>query len=119
MITEKVHKMGGSDFHVPLKNVYTSAYVTGQYLRTHVIRDDEIETQKVFVVGEQGLKDELKKAGLQVINDVSAGWVHNPDPQMSIDEFSTIEVDSSVKVVVAGIHYDFNYRTLCLASLFI
>jgi 4-nitrophenyl phosphatase len=32
VIEDKVKKLGGDDFHVPLSHVYTSAYITGQYL---------------------------------------------------------------------------------------
>jgi HAD superfamily hydrolase (TIGR01450 family) len=38
---------------------------------------------------------------------------------MTIDEFSFVDIDQSVLAVVAGINYDFNYRTLCMASLYI
>ena len=34
VINDKVKVFGGDDFHLPLANVYTSAYVTGQYLRS-------------------------------------------------------------------------------------
>jgi 4-nitrophenyl phosphatase len=29
VIADKLKKFGGDDFHVPLENIYTSAYVTG------------------------------------------------------------------------------------------
>jgi hypothetical protein len=71
------------------------------------------------VVGEQGLKDELKKAGIRVINDHSEGWEQSSEVCMSADEFSSVQIDESVRHVVAGINYDFSYRTLCIASLYI
>jgi ribonucleotide monophosphatase NagD (HAD superfamily) len=33
VLDQKVRVLGGPDFHIPLENVYTSAYVTGQYLK--------------------------------------------------------------------------------------
>lgn len=59
MISDKLKKMGGPEFHVPLENVYTSAYVTGQYLKSKVMLDDTttsrtqgMSEKKVYVVGE-------------------------------------------------------------------
>jgi 4-nitrophenyl phosphatase len=33
IISDKLKKLGGDDFHVPLENIYTSAYVTTQYVK--------------------------------------------------------------------------------------
>ena len=33
VIEEKLKPMGGDDFVVPLENIYTSSYVTGQYIK--------------------------------------------------------------------------------------
>lgn len=41
------------------------------------------------------------------------------DHTMPLEEFSQMEVDSSVVAVVAGINYEFNYRILCTASLYL
>jgi ribonucleotide monophosphatase NagD (HAD superfamily) len=38
---------------------------------------------------------------------------------MGLEEFSSYEVDPDVIAVIAGINYDFNYRTLCIASLYL
>ncbi len=38
---------------------------------------------------------------------------------MGVDELTSIDIDSEVTSVVAGINYDFSYRILCMASLFI
>ncbi|TNV76813.1 hypothetical protein FGO68_gene11959 [Halteria grandinella] len=120
VIKEKLKPLGGEDFEVPLDQIYTSAYITGQYIRENLIKDDaEASIKKVYVVGQQGLKDELKKAGIQVINDHTNGWAPSSDPSMSIEEFSSMEVDPNVVAVVAGIYHDFNYRTLCIASLYL
>ena len=52
----------------------------------------------MFVVGEQGLKDELTLAGLQVVNclKTSSTYVHSYDSTMSADEFGSYEVDQEV-----------------------
>ena len=38
---------------------------------------------------------------------------------MTSDEISAFEVDPDVFAVIAGINYNFSYRTLCIASLYI
>ena len=38
---------------------------------------------------------------------------------MSTDEFTSFEPDKEVKAVVVGVHYDFTFRTLCIASLYL
>ena len=40
VIKDKLKVFGGDEFHVPLANIYTSAYVTGQYLREKFIVPD-------------------------------------------------------------------------------
>jgi ribonucleotide monophosphatase NagD (HAD superfamily) len=73
------------------------------------------------VVGEQGLKDELTKAGISVVNcpKTNSDYVHTHEPSITIEEFQTLEVDQEVSAVVAGVNYDFTYRTLCVASLYL
>jgi HAD superfamily hydrolase (TIGR01450 family) len=57
----------------------------------------------------------MKNNGIRVIND----YDDNLDPiDIGCDEVGTMEVDSSVCAVIAGINYSFNYRKLCLASLY-
>jgi len=38
---------------------------------------------------------------------------------MTGDELERVEIDEDVKAVIAGINYTFNYRKLCMASLYI
>lgn len=66
-------------------------------------------------MGEQGLKDELKQAGVIVVNEEAS----SEDPSMSSDEFASMQLDPEVKAVIVGINYDFSYRTLCLATLYL
>jgi len=50
--------------------------VTAQYLVKNVIKD--ISKESVYVIGEQGLKKELSKAGIRVVN---------PDDETRDDSF--------------------------------
>jgi len=36
IIEERLKLFGGADFHIPIENIYTSAYVTGQFLKTQI-----------------------------------------------------------------------------------
>lgn len=71
------------------------------------------------MVGEQGLKQGLRQAGLQVVNPLSEDEERAEGNSMSSDEIGSMEVDPKVKAVVCGINYSFNYRKLCKASLYI
>lgn len=124
VIDLKFKKLGGEDFMVKEDHIYTSGYATGQFLINTLmpkVISEKNPLPSVYVVGEQGLKDELKKAGVRVFNDRECNpeWVDNTDPSISSDEFSLMEVDPSVVAVIAGICYGFSYRILCQASLFI
>ena len=61
----------------------------------------------------------MKEVGLTVVNDTQNGWEESFDQSMSIDEFSNYQVDPDVFAVVGGMSYSFNYRSLCIASLYI
>ena len=62
----------------------------------------------------------MGRAGVKVVNDPMNGeYIHNTDPSISVEEFTSMQVDPEVEAVICGINYDFCYRTLCVASLFI
>lgn len=45
---------------MPVQNIYTSGYAASRYVKENVVKEGE----KVFVVSEQGLKEELMKVGV-------------------------------------------------------
>jgi glycerol-1-phosphatase len=71
-------------------DVITAASATASHLR------ERAKAQTVFVIGSPALKQEIKSAGLEVVN---------------------AEAASSAHVVVVGGHADFNYHELRIASL--
>jgi HAD superfamily hydrolase (TIGR01450 family) len=92
--------------------VYTSGYITGHYLKENVIKN--LAEEKVLLIGENGFKREVEAHGIAVCDF----------PQEDTDNFSDEELthfrcDPSVKAVVVGIDYNFTYRKLCIASLYI
>ncbi|EFJ52521.1 hypothetical protein VOLCADRAFT_72753 [Volvox carteri f. nagariensis] len=91
--------------------VYTSSFAAATYLKTIGF------SKKAYVVGEQGLVDELSKAGITCVGGPEhAGkeidW-SNPEPHM--------EVDPEVGAVVVGLdryinYYKLQYATTCLIN---
>ena len=68
--------------------------------------------QKVFVIGEQGLVDEIQAQNIEAV-------VSDPNLSMSDAEYTTFQCDPEVKSVVVGIDTNFNYRKLCIACLYL
>ncbi len=63
---EKLKKFNFED-RIPLENIYNSGYVAAKYLLKNVIKD--LSKDKVYVIGEKGLRDEMKRWGIQVVNN--------------------------------------------------
>ncbi|MEI6511992.1 MAG: HAD-IIA family hydrolase [bacterium] len=82
-VTDKLNSMG---FPCTIDQVVTSGSGTAQYLRQH-----GAEGKKVFVVGGEGMKCEMKSAGLIVVEDPTS---------------------TSVDFVVVGIDRQFTYERL-------
>src|ERR1035437_8280444 len=72
--------------------------------------------QSVYVIGEQGLIDELVKAGIRVLNIEDDS---KDSTTLSDSELVNYEVDPSVVAVVVGFKAVFTYRNLCISSLYI
>jgi len=68
---------------------------------------------RVFLVGELGFKDEIEAAGFIVVTEDSV------QTTMTDDEFQSFQLDPRVKAVLVGIDFNFSYRRLCIASLYV
>ena len=101
---EKLEKFNFSG-KIPLENIYTSSYVAAQYLIEEGIIKDK-DKDKVYTIGEQGMRDEMKRRGITVVNE------NDPEEKtgMAYDEFADIEVDPDVRAVIVGINFNYNYR---------
>lgn len=69
--------------------------------------------KKAFVVGSQGLVDEIEGAGVECVGGPRRG----DEASMSEAEFARQVVDSDIGAVVCGWDQHFTFRKLCLASL--
>lgn len=85
-----IHELGDCGIVVERDKVLTSSYCAATYLRS-------LDVGTVYVVGEAGLKDELKSAGLNLIDE------------------SSLDCDA----VVVGIDRDFTYRKMDAARRFV
>eukprot|EP00347_Sterkiella_histriomuscorum_P019459 403341554 len=127
VLNEKLKNYGFHDSGLKENQIYTSAYVTAKYLSkalqtpTHQHHTHHNSKPKVYVVGEQGLKDEMKLNGIEVVNGKNEDDEEHSDANVSMgaDEIGTREVEEGVGAVVCGINYSFSYRKLCMASLYI
>ncbi|KAG2448804.1 hypothetical protein HYH02_006155 [Chlamydomonas schloesseri] len=91
--------------------MYTSSFAAAAYLKTIGF------SKKAYVIGEEGLVEELKAVGVECVGGpahrgVEVDW-SQPEPH--------VEVDPEVGAVVVGLdryisYYKLQYATLCLAN---
>ena len=79
----------------------------------NLIREKLPSVKRVYVVGEQGLLDELKAVGLKV----EGGPEENDATAQNSQEFLNLEINSDVGAVVCALDRRFNYAKLAKASL--
>ncbi len=84
--------------HVKEGDIFTSATITASKL-AEVTGHDRDRARKVYVIGEDGLKEELASSGFKIARD---------------EDFPRNQFDG-VSFVVAGLDRDFSYRKLFIA----
>ncbi len=70
--------------------------------------------KKVFVLGEQGLCDQLEMEGIQTI-----GGPEITKLDMEPEEYENYVLDEDVGAVVVGYDQNIHYRKIALASLYL
>jgi len=104
-----VHEHGFAQIDKP--NIYTAAYITALYLVENVVKD--LAQEKVLLLGELGFKKELENAGIQVVH------LDCTEEDFTEEECANFVCDPSIKAVVAGLDFKYNYRKMCIASMYI
>jgi len=89
---------------VKTEQIVSTSYSVTQYMLKHVEK-----TKKIFVIGEQGLFDELGNAGFETIDGCKPGLT-------SIPEISKLNLDDEIGGVAFGFTTKFNYSALALAT---
>jgi len=104
-----VAKFAQLGFEVDAGDVITSASGAAEYLVTFYPG-----VEKVYVVGEAGLVNELEQAGI-----ACCGEAEETCGMMDEETFATVQADAAVGAVVCGYDRSFNFRKLSMASLYI
>ena len=112
-------------FDIPIDNIYTASYLTAVYLRDVYIPkciENEPDLFKdtqpgVFVIGEQGFKEELRQFGIRVSNFEVDDW--NQDQSLRMDQVSQMDIDRTVKSVIVGTDFNLNFKKMAMAVQYI
>ena len=94
---KKLSRLG---IKIQLSNILTSSFLTAKYIQ------DISPNAKIYVIGETGLKSELKSAGLTVLND----WGEENDEEIFDFDFE------KVNYVVTGMDRQLNYTKISRAT---
>lgn len=87
----------------------SSSYSCARYLQ------DKVGTGSLYVIGSQGLCDELRQVGFEVSGGPSPVGV---PPSMSRDDLAAYDFsEHPIDAVVVGHDIDFNFRKLCIANV--
>ena len=113
ILNGKLKEMYGFD-KIEKDRIYSAGYCTTLAVK-QIIDESKVENASVYVAGSDGLRNELIAAGVRIINQ----GVDESSPEMTEEEYGNYKLDPSVVVVVAGVDFDFNYRKLCIATLYV
>ena len=121
--------IGDHSFDIlPVENLYTASYLTALYLRDDYLPKCKAEDPErfkhkepaVFVIGEQGFKNELKNFGVRVVNEEEENYL-SEETNVPFSRFSKLqeEVDPTVVSVIVGTDFKLSQKKMCMASLYI
>lgn len=105
---ERFHDLGFT--FVQLENIVCTAYETSKYL--HSKEEYASKKKKIYLIGEQGLRDELSKYNLEWI-----GGSQDNDKKIILSNETEMKVDPNIGAVVVGMDFQFNYYKLQYAQL--
>ncbi|PIK57672.1 Phosphoglycolate phosphatase [Apostichopus japonicus] len=103
---ELMEKFTHLGYDVREEEIYSSATLAGLYLQSHLQTDET-----VFVLGSQGLHDEIESFGVKVAPLDSEDHVFDIQ---SLTE--TLKIDPKIGAVVVAFDINFNYRKLLRAA---
>jgi len=109
---EYVNKFTKLKIPVDVSEIIPSSWAAAEYLRV-----ERPDVKKAFVIGCQGLVDELALVGIDSI--CGADKEYATQIYATEADFLALDADPDVGAVVCGWDLSFNYAKLCLASLHI
>ena len=91
----------------------SSSYSMAQYLKKQIL--DTKGSGRLYVIGSQGLCEELRQTGFNVMGGPS---VEGDKSSMTRDELASYEFpEHPIDAVVVGHDTDFNFRKMCIANV--
>ncbi|KAJ1659662.1 hypothetical protein IWQ61_001284 [Dispira simplex] len=91
--------------------IFGSAYGTAVFLSTV---SPLPPGKKVFIIGQDGIKDELQAKGIPLVDPLPIDKI-----EVSDDFWNTLQPDDDVGAVVCGFDIDINYATLARAHTYL
>jgi 4-nitrophenyl phosphatase len=108
----KFHSLGLS---ASLEEIFTCGSASASYLRKFVLPGLEEGKKGIYVVGQEGLEEELRAEGLE--------WTGGSDPiddvLMPFQDFTAIVPDASIGVVLFSFQMHLNYQMMCKAFTYL
>ena len=102
-----VHKLKGYGFETSEERIYSSSYVAPAYIKEHFP-----EVKKLYVIGMEGLVEEAKAAGFEVVG----GPADNGKRLASEHEFTQMPFEKDIDAILVGYDMDMTYYKLAYAS---
>jgi len=114
-------QLGGDDNLLTPEMMVSSSYACATYLQQKLVVEKKGGSGKVFVIGSEGLCEELRHAGLDVRS--LHGRADDETPahyySMSRDELAAYDFSKlhPIDAVVVGHDTEYNFRKLCIANV--
>ncbi|BBM99829.1 4-nitrophenyl phosphatase [Marchantia polymorpha subsp. ruderalis] len=105
MFQEKFRSLG---LAISEEEVFSSSFAAAGYLQSIGFPADK----KVYVVGEEGIQQELEQAGIQYL-----GGPEDGEKKVEMGSGKNLEIDPNVGAVVVGFDHHINYYKMTYATL--
>lgn len=102
---QKLEKFG---INCEINKIFTPSYITAEFLKRY-----HPEIKKVFVIGKQGMFDELKLAGLEIVENADFEE-HSAAGSRIAQEF---DKDHEIKAVVVSFDESFSFKKVMISSM--
>ncbi|KAL8283759.1 hypothetical protein RQP46_005554 [Phenoliferia psychrophenolica] len=96
---------------VRLEEIFTCGSASATYLKDVVLPSLPPEQRGIYVIGQAGLEEELREVGL----DWSGGSAEREAALMPLQDFSSIQPDPTIGVVLFSFQMHFGYRMIAKA----
>eukprot|EP00920_Eleutheroschizon_duboscqi_P025178 GHVT01062147.1.p1 GENE.GHVT01062147.1~~GHVT01062147.1.p1 ORF type:complete len:417 (+),score=96.21 GHVT01062147.1:1907-3157(+) len=109
-----VEKFKSFDIAVDYQEVVSSSFLAAYHLSTNFPA-----VRRALVIGEGGLRDELRLLGIEPVTCVAEGQGEGIADEESFRKYAEKNIQTDVGAVVIGWDRQFSYHHLCVASLYL